>query len=164
MKEKRSFKKNSDGIWEKDGVLFPFVTKIKADRCLKSEEFRNDFHPNVFVNYSLEMIYQDELPDGSHLSLAMVSKVEEGAGKFYPIPLCLLDFSESQQLEIMAVKEIKAREFKKGTSMIKEDFPSEEINSFVEENTLVDPEEYYIKPTFSERFYGIAEIHSIYSV
>jgi len=160
-KKKSSFLKNAEGIWERDNVLFPFISKIKGDKCLNSLEFRETFHPNDFVHYCLGQIKKEEITDDEYLYFALVTKVESEDRNVYPIPLCMLDFSDKQKKEIMTVKHYPMKAFEKSNSRIKENFPTGEIHSFVEENEILEPEKYYCGPTFRETFYGIADLYAL---
>jgi hypothetical protein len=163
-KRASSFKKNSDGIWELDGVLFPFITKIKADKCLNSLEFRETFHPNDFVHYCLGQINREVIADDEYLYFALATKVEGMDRNVYPIPLCMLDFSDKQIKEIMMVKHYPKKAFEKSNSRIKENFSSDEITPFVEEDQILEPENNCVGPTFGEGFYGAVDIRAVYSV
>jgi hypothetical protein len=142
-KETSSFKKNPKGFWEKDGVVYPYVTKIKTDACLKSLGIRADFPPNTFVQYYLDKISRDEAPDDTYLCIASVTKVDSEDKNFYPIPICMLDFSCPQKKEIMKKMHVTLAEFGKGNSKIKDESPIGEINFEREEGFPFEEESFF---------------------
>jgi len=121
-----TLKKNPDGYWERDGQLFAYIAKIKTDKCLKSADIRKNFHPNSFVEYSLDKIYKDELNDDI-IYLASVTKFEDSDKQAYPIPLCMLDLSDKQKRAIMRATKFPKKAFEKA-SVIKNEI---DIDAFV---------------------------------
>lgn len=119
MKAGSSFKKNADGIWEKDGVLFPLIVRIKADKCLKDDELRKNFHPNTFVYFHVNLIFTEDLNNEETLYFALVKKVDDEDRNDYPIPLCMLDLSGEQKAEIIKSKHFPKKALEK-TAIIKD--------------------------------------------
>lgn len=128
-----SFKLNQNGYWEKEGKMFAYLAKIKADKCLKNEDIRKNFQPNSMVEYSLDKIYREDF-DGEDIYLASVTKYESENKNVYPIPLCMLELSKKQIDEIVRIKHYPKKAFEKN-GVLKDRI---EENSFVHVGFLED--------------------------
>ncbi|MFZ4632134.1 MAG: hypothetical protein ACOYL8_02925 [Patescibacteria group bacterium] len=134
------------GYWERDGEMFPYIAKIKTDKCLKSEEIRRNFHPNQLVKYELDKISKEDFNDDEPMYFASVVKFENKDLQVYPIPLCMLDFSEKQKKEIMKVKHFPRKAFEKSSAIIKNESSFDDnliINEVGFEDIFSDNSRYY---------------------
>ncbi len=114
MKKKSSFKKNVFGIWEKDGNPYPHACEIKTDSCLKAWSVRKiPYKPHELVQYYPETIVREEKKTDEDTVFISIIALEEGDGKMYPIPLCMLDLSLRQQAELIKIKRVPRKAFVK---------------------------------------------------
>ncbi len=109
-----TFKLNQFGYWERETKMFPYLAKIRPDKCLKSLEIRKKFQPNSLVEYDLMKIYKEEIDD-EVIYMASVTKFEDEDKENYPIPLCMLMLSEKQKEEIIRVRHFPKKAFEKAT-------------------------------------------------
>lgn len=112
MKEKNDWIKK-DGGWYHNQVFYPKVAKIKADRLLKSPEFRGLFHPNTMVYYCDNLIHREEVEPGQYIYLASVRNVEGEDAVCRPIPLGLLEFTPEQKKELKRATGFPSSAFEK---------------------------------------------------
>ncbi len=102
-----------DGYWEKDGVIFPRVARIKTDKLLKDPELRGFFKPRTFVHYCENFIYKEEISDNEFIYFASVKNVEGDDTACRPIPLGLLEFTSQQKKEIVKATNCPKSAFEK---------------------------------------------------
>ena len=58
---KSSFKKNHQGLWEKDGNVYSHIAEIRTDKCLLATLVRKDlFRSHALVIYFPETIVREE--------------------------------------------------------------------------------------------------------
>ena len=113
--------KKKDGGWEHNNVLYPKVAKIRADRLLKSPDFRGIFKPNDMVHYCDNLIYKEELGPDNFIYLASVKNVEGEDTVCRPIPLGLLEFTLEQKKEIMKKTKFPKSAFDKLPSRVNDE-------------------------------------------
>lgn len=141
MTESKEFKIGPSGYLELNERPFPYIARLKPDKCLKSDQVRQIFHPNSFVEYSLDKLYKDESDDIT-VYLATVKKVGSSDKEAYPVPLCMLELTAKQKAEIISVKRYPKKAFEKTTSMLKEEnFPSDNIIENFGEEILIAVDE-----------------------
>jgi len=110
-----------NGCWEKNGVIYPRVARIRPDKLLKTQEFRGLFHPNDMVHYCENLIFKEEVGDGVFIYLASVKPVEGDEAKCSPIPLGLLEFTPEQKSAIIKKTGFPKSAFEKLPSRIKDE-------------------------------------------
>jgi hypothetical protein len=110
-----------DGGWERNGVFYPRVARIKADKLLKNPEFREHFRPRSFVHYCANFMFKEEIEEGISFYLASVKNVEGDNTRCRSIPLGLLEFTPEQKKEIIKETGFPKSAFEKIPSGIKDE-------------------------------------------
>lgn len=102
-----------DGGWKRNGVFYPRVAKIRADKLLKNPELRNYFKPNTFVHYCTAFIFKEEVGAEQFIYFASVKRVEGDDTDCRLIPLGLLEFTSEQKKEIIKKTRFPKKAFDK---------------------------------------------------
>lgn len=109
---KSSFKKNHQGLWEKDGKTFSHIAEIRTDKCLLAPPVRKDiFKSHTLVIYFPETIVREEKKMDDDTFFISVVPVEYPDVKIAIVPLCMLDLSLWQQEELIKLRRVPRKAF-----------------------------------------------------
>ncbi len=109
---KSSFKKNHQGLWEKEGNVYSHIAEIRTDKCLLATLVRKDlFRSHALVIYFPETIVREEKKMDDDTFFISVITVEQTGAKMAMIPLCMLDLSVVQQEELIKFRHIPRKAF-----------------------------------------------------